>query len=303
MFTLAHLSDPHLAPLPPVSARNLTGKRLLGFLNWRRERRNFHLREVLDRILDDIRRVAPDHVALTGDLINLSLPAEFVNARSWLESFGSPDWLSVVPGNHDAYVPMPWSEGLGLWQEYMSGDEPAAGKAGAMATGPGFPYVRRRGDVALVGLSSAVPSPPFFATGALGATQIDQLGDILENLRNEGCYRVVMIHHPPLPGQISPRKALRDAASLATVLRSSGAELVIHGHSHLDTHSVLETANGRTHVFAVPSASAGLVTNKPLAGYNLYRIRRDGNRWACEVVKRGLDAASRSIVERLRFEL
>ena len=155
MFTLAHLSDPHLAPLPPVSARNLTGKRLLGFLNWRRERRNFHLREVLDRILDDIRRVAPDHVALTGDLINLSLPAEFVNARSWLESFGSPDWLSVVPGNHDAYVPMPWSEGLGLWQEYMSGDEPAAGKAGAMATGPGFPYVRRRGDVALVGLSSA----------------------------------------------------------------------------------------------------------------------------------------------------
>src|SRR5499427_5355441 len=45
-FTLAHLSDPHLAPLPEPSASELAGKRVFGYLNWRRNRHKYHRREV-----------------------------------------------------------------------------------------------------------------------------------------------------------------------------------------------------------------------------------------------------------------
>ena len=38
MFVLAHLSDPHLGPVPLPRFRELTGKRALGYVNWHRRR-------------------------------------------------------------------------------------------------------------------------------------------------------------------------------------------------------------------------------------------------------------------------
>ena len=104
MFVLAHLSDPHLAPLPRPNPFELMGKRLSGFVNWHRKRRRFHLTAVLEQIVDDVNSRSADHVAVTGDLVNLSLAAEFPPARSWLERLGPPQNVTLVPGNHDTYV-------------------------------------------------------------------------------------------------------------------------------------------------------------------------------------------------------
>ena len=41
-FTLAHLSDPHLAPLPRPRLSELIGKRITGYLNWQLRRRFIH---------------------------------------------------------------------------------------------------------------------------------------------------------------------------------------------------------------------------------------------------------------------
>src|SRR5437879_13121470 len=103
-FTLAHLSDPHLPPLPAARLRDLAGKRALGYLNWTRNRHKYHRREVLDALVADMRAQAPDHIAVTGDLINLALEAEFEPSRAWLESVGAAQHVTVIPGNHDAYV-------------------------------------------------------------------------------------------------------------------------------------------------------------------------------------------------------
>src|SRR5579863_1659945 len=103
-FTLAHLSDPHLPPLPVPRLPELAGKRLLGYLNWTRNRHRFHRRDVVDMLVSDLQAQVPDHVAITGDLVNLSLEAEFAAARAWLENIGTPERVTVIPGNHDAYV-------------------------------------------------------------------------------------------------------------------------------------------------------------------------------------------------------
>src|ERR1700723_1702754 len=141
-FTLAHLSDPHLAPLPAPRLRELANKRALGYLNWKRNRNKFHRRDVLDALVSDIQTQAPDHIAVTGDLVNLALEAEFAQAAAWLERVGEPDRVTVIPGNHDAYVRATRHRFADSWREYL-GDDAQAGGVGPSS----FPFVRRRGPI------------------------------------------------------------------------------------------------------------------------------------------------------------
>jgi diadenosine tetraphosphatase ApaH/serine/threonine PP2A family protein phosphatase len=41
-----------------------------------------------------------------------------------------------------------------------------------------------------------------------------------------------MIHHPPKRGLVPWRKSLLDHREVAALLRRTGAEIVLHGHSH-----------------------------------------------------------------------
>jgi len=298
LFVLAHLSDPHLGPLPLPRLTELASKRVLGYANWRRSRHAVHRREALDAIIADIRRSNSDHIAVTGDLVNIALPYEFERARGWLESLGTPECVSLVPGNHDAYVAAAAGDLDRHWAPYMAGDQwPADGVAL-------FPSLRRRGDIALVGLSTAVPTSPLMATGRLGEAQIGRVGDMLAKLGAAGLFRVVMIHHSPLP-EAWRHKRLIDAAPMRAMLAQTGAELVIHGHDHVRSLAWLPGPDGaRVAVFGVPSASA-LATpdaKHQAAGYNLYRIHGGPGHWHCEAISRGLQPDG-SVTELKRVDL
>ena len=117
------MSDPHLPPLPAARFRDLASKRALGYLNWTRNRHQYHRREVLDALVADMQAQGPDHIAVTGDLVNLALEAEFAPSRAWLESVGTPDTSRVIPGNHDAYVRATRHRAAEAWEHYLRGDE------------------------------------------------------------------------------------------------------------------------------------------------------------------------------------
>lgn len=298
---LAHLSDVHLGPLPPFALRHWNVKRVLGYLNWQRGRRHVHTRAAVNLVTADVAAQHPDHIAVTGDLVNIALPGEYIAARAWLDALGAPGMVSVVPGNHDIYTHLGRDPGCDRWADYMRGDEVAAAPANTSAPDfhePIFPYVRRRGKVALIGLNSAVPTPPFVAAGIVGKPQIARLATILARLAEEGLFRVVMIHHPPLPGLASPSRGLEDAADLERVLLRHGAELVLHGHNHRDMLSWRDWQGGRFPVLGIASGSAAkLHHGEPMARYNLIEIaERDGG-FAMRVRSRGLDAAGHRVVE------
>ena len=291
MFTLAHLSDVHLGPLPREAGLfSYLGKRAIGYCSWTFRRGRFHDAAIAGAMIADIRAHAPDHVALTGDLVNLALPAEFPRAARWLSDFGTPEWITFVPGNHDAYVQLGWNDGIGHLSGYMTGDMrfPALPGSGRLAAP--MPFVRQRRNFALIGLSSAVPQNWRKAGGSLGAAQVAALAGILKTLRERGFCRIVMIHHPPLPGQNVARKALTDAAALRDVLASEGAELVLHGHNHTHMHARI----GKTDVFGVPSASARGDGQRPPAAWNLYRIERKDSEWRITATCRTWNAAARA---------
>jgi 3',5'-cyclic AMP phosphodiesterase CpdA len=186
-YTLAHLSDPHLPPLPAPRLSELAGKRALGYLNWTRNRHRYHRRDVLDTLVSDLQAQVPDHIALTGDLVNLALEAEFAPSLAWLQSVGPPDRVTAIPGNHDAYVRATRYRFKESWNSYLRGDE------AAQVT---FPFVRQRGPLALIGLSTALPTPLLMATGTLGQTQIEGLERVLSGLAGDDAFRVLLVHHP-----------------------------------------------------------------------------------------------------------
>jgi 3',5'-cyclic AMP phosphodiesterase CpdA len=239
-------------------------------------------------VVADLKMHRPDHIAVTGDLINLGLPAEYEAAQGWLEGLGAPEQVTVVPGNHDIYTSLGGHPGVARWAEYMRADQWGAKLAGYSEGG--FPFVRRVGPLALIGLNSAVKTPPFLASGRLGTQQIEALARILEQSGKDNLIRVILIHHPPLPGQAPARRGLRDAAALARVLTRCGAELVLHGHNHRDNHLDFAWAGGRIPVLGVASGSVGRVhRNEPLGRYNLLRISRVDGRAHIECTTRGLD--------------
>ena len=279
-FTLAHLSDPHLSPLPAARLRDFAGKRALGYLNWARNRHKFHRRDVLDALISDLQAQAPDHIAITGDLLNLALEAEFAPSRAWLESVGAPDRVTVIPGNHDAYVRVTQHRFAQAWGNYLDSDEAPDG-------GGTFPSLRRRGPLALISVSSAVPTPPLMATGRVGRTQLDALALMLAGVSADHAFRVLLIHHPLRSN--ARTKRLTDSHLLLALLKQHGVELILHGHDHVHSTIWVEGPKGAIPAIGVPSASAVAHGHYPAAAYNLFSIERDGAAWRLEQTIRAID--------------
>jgi len=272
-FTLAHLSDPHLTSLVGVKPIDLANKRILGYLSWQRRRRRIHRKEVLDALVADIRAFAPDHLAITGDLTHVGLPAECDQALDWLGELGRSDRVSLVPGNHDRYIADQYDRTVGLWREYFRGD----------SGGTDFPFFRRRGRVALIGVDTAIPTAPLLATGRVGGAQRKRVAELLTHAGAQGLFRVVLLHHSPLRSGHVRRKRLSDAAEVTRMLIDSGAELVIHGHGHEERVDRMTGAGGPMLVIAVPSASHSVIGR---AGWNQYRITGAPGRWRLDVEMR-----------------
>jgi 3',5'-cyclic AMP phosphodiesterase CpdA len=282
MFTLAHLSDPHLGPVPRPQLTELMSKRLLGYINWQSNRKGAHRPEVVKELIDNIHAAAPDHIAVTGDLVNLALPEEIQLARHWLDKLGDPKHVTVIPGNHDAYVPGALAQTRRHWRDFMIGDD-----ADDMVV---FPFVRRRGPVAIVGVNSARATAPFMATGHISVRQLEMLELALRRLHREKLFRIVLLHHPPAPDRSIRTQRLVEAEEFMAVVAREGAELILHGHMHLGSLVYIDGKHGKVPVVGVPSASNPPGRMAPAAAFNLYRIAGGPGSFTCHMTSIGFTA-------------
>ncbi len=241
-FAFAHISDLHLPFEPRLSLRQHFSKRQLSVWSWRRrgEVQSDHILAALKRDLHDH---AIDHVLLTGDITNFSLPGEFRHAAGWLSALAPADRISLVPGNHDALVPVPATEGIGQWDAWTRLDR-------------GWPFAHRVRNVTLIGRNSALPTAPLLARGRLGPHQLEQLERMLTDEGAAGRVRIVMLHHPAARGAIGWRKALADGDALRAVLARTGAELVLHGHARDARLDAISGPREPIPCLCVPSSSA-----------------------------------------------
>lgn len=276
----AQIGDPHLTSLESVNWRDLCNKRVLGYLSWQRRRRFIHRREILDALRDDLHAIAPDIMLIMGDLIQISLPAEFAAAAEWLAELGDPTRVFAVPGNHDRYVPTESRNGLSLWSPFMTGD------SGSIEEPLRFPTLRQFGELALIGVDTSIPTPPFTAYGRVGDQQLRALAEILAQSANRELFRVVILHHPPAPGVETWRKRLVDADAFRDVIEQHGAELICHGHSHRWLINSIGSPHGPVPVVGVPSSSSASKQASRTAAYGLYEISRTEPGWHLKLIRR-----------------
>ena len=272
-LTLVHISDFHLCQPSGISPGRFLNKRLFSYLSWRIRRQREHRPQVLEALTRAVQAMEADHVVVTGDLTQLALPSEFDQARSILQALGPPQKVFVVPGNHDALVAVSWPESWARWADYMASD--SANPQPQVE----FPTLRIRGPVALIGLCTARPTPLLSAAGSIGTRQLQRLAEILQETARQSLFRVLLIHHPPIPGLVSFHKRLMDAEAFAVIAKQHGAELILHGHSHLCSRAEMDGPLGRIPVLGISSASAASPRPQRRAAFRSVRIARTTEGW------------------------
>jgi 3',5'-cyclic AMP phosphodiesterase CpdA len=276
MFKFAHISDIHLGPLPRLTLRELMSKRITGFVNWHRNRRKHLFVNTLDLLLSDLRSRHPDQLVITGDLVNLATKIETRLAREWLDTIGTPETMTVVPGNHDAYVPGAHDKSVEAWYPYIASDDDSQHWSEEDHI---FPTLRRRGPLAIIGCSTSNATPPFSASGFYSPRQARETVNLLRKAGEEGLFRVVLIHHPPIHGAAASHKRMLGIRRFAAAISMGGAELVLHGHTHLNTVYQLKSQGHPVPVVGIASASQGPGGHKPRAAYNLFTLSGEPGAW------------------------
>src|SRR5690348_9565642 len=186
---LAHCSDLHLLSHDGARWLDLMNKRWIGAANLMTNRsRHYHV-AAFEQMVEDLNAQGIEHVLCTGDVTNLALEQEFAFARERFDRLAAgPGDVTVIPGNHDAYV----AEGAAYFAEVFAPYHTADPgwtwtDADADPDDPRddlrWPIVRVRGELALVGVSTSRATPWFTAYGRVGAGQLARLRRVLADER------------------------------------------------------------------------------------------------------------------------
>ena len=271
---IAHVSDLHvLSPGRFEWRKILFNKRITGYANLLLHRGRVYRAEYLSAVLDAAAASA-DQVVITGDITNLALESEYREARRLIDGIARRAEVTVVPGNHDIYLTaiQRTHRFPAHFGEFLASDLPEF--ALQLPAGP-YPCVKFRGPAAIIALSSAVPRPPFVASGRVGKLQLAALAKVLAHPEVRRRTPVILIHHPPVDDRIRPaqlRDGLVDAAALRRELAPLARGMVLFGHLHVRVRCMLKTAAGTLDVIGASGAALDHADPSIRAGFNLYEI-------------------------------
>lgn len=292
MFRLAHISDIHLGPLPKVKRRELFSKRVTGYINFRRNRSAQTQKPIVENLIEYLTQLKPDHCAITGDVINLGLDSEIETAYNWLSHLGDPKDYSLVLGNHDAYVKGARTKALKKWQRWVCGDDQQP-----VTNDKDYPVLRRVRNISLICCNSARASAPFLATGYFKPDQASRLKTILSKEKSSGQCCVILIHHPPFPNATDIHKRLIGVENFTSTIADQGADLVIHGHTHLDTINYIDGKDRQIPIICVPAAYQWTGYRKPASGVNIFEISKQNKQWHIDLIRHRLSAENQQFEE------
>jgi 3',5'-cyclic AMP phosphodiesterase CpdA len=268
---IAHLSDLHVLALGGLDPVRLLSKRLLGavkaFL-----KKDEYPHEVAEAAIRDVNAQGVDHVVVTGDLTNLSLESEFSRARALLEGLAHPTTeVSLIPGNHDVYTH--GAERASRFERFLSAY--IASDHGTSSPGGHYPYLRLRGEVAIIGLSTAVATPPPFASGRIGRMQLDRLAELLQQPEVTSRFALVLLHHPPVKDVASNiLRRLDDARAFRSVIARSRVGLVLYGHEHVAHTRWLPAQGGEAPCYCAGSTTRVHSKDYKMGRYNIYTVEK-----------------------------
>ena len=198
-----------------------------------------------------VAEIAPDAVAISGDLTQRCTRKEFEQAREYLDKIEQVAPYVVIPGNHDVRWLGAVARNMGgLFREqahnfkysrytrYISEDlSPSLEVQGAVIAGLNTAHGITRGSI----------TRRFRDLGVIGYVRradIDSVRKAFENASPEAA-RIVMIHHNPIRGELTGRHGLANTEQALHAFADLGTELILCGHDHLQAiHNVERGVHG-----------------------------------------------------------
>src|ERR1044072_5763375 len=213
---------------------------------------------LLDPLIRVVREVAPDLVAISGDLTQLARSYQFDEARTFLEALPKPQ--IVVPGNHD--IPLHnvfarFLEPLTKYKRYITDD---------------LQPTYEDEEVVIVGVNTA--RSLVVKGGRINESQVGRLREKFCSL-GSGVVKGVVTHHPfDLPEGYDERDLVGRARMAMTGLAECGADLFLAGHLHVSHTGHTKRYNIRGHSALVVQAGTATSTRErgEANSFNLLRI-------------------------------
>jgi len=167
----------------------------------------YHRKELADAMIEEVNALAPDIVAVTGDLTDMGFHGEYLEVRALLDRIECEQML-VVPGNHDAR-----NVGEVHFESLFGSRNPEI----------------QMGGVHLLGIDS---SEPDLDSGRVGR---ERYLWVEERFAEPSEFKILAIHHHlvSVPGTGRERNIVADAGDLLRVLTENGVDLVLCGHKHV----------------------------------------------------------------------
>jgi len=266
---IAHISDIHVPPSGAIPWSHLLNKRITGLVNLRTFRKQDHPIELCTKLVAALAADKLDHVVLTGDLTNLALDDEFARAKEVLKPLLDSNRLTAIPGNHDKYVQA--ANRHKRFEFYFDS---------AMTTDSDrehdYPFVKQIGNVAILGLNSAIKTPPLTSYGLVDSGQRERLVQFCTSPELLSSFKIVLLHHN-LHARSSSFKdwssGLHEKDAFIDSLFEGKVNLVLHGHTHVAHRTRLERDGHAIQIIGCGSST----WNRPehLARYNIYEVQNE----------------------------
>lgn len=190
MRTILHISDVHFGPP--------------------------HVPRVARGVLAFIERHEPDLVVLSGDLTQRAKPAQFREARAFVDSIPMP--TIVVPGNHDVPLYRVWErvfDPFGCYRNHFS---------------PELEPVFRDPELLIIGVNTA-----FGWTIKEGRIKLRRLLEVARLLEEttERVFKIVVAHHHLIPPpNFGSQRVAGNAYEAIDLFSRAGVDLILSGHQH-----------------------------------------------------------------------
>ena len=267
-FVLMHISDLHLHTLPRNPFRYFS-KRALGGLNLMLFRgRSYPLSQAL-KLVETLSNGDWDHLLITGDVTQLAFPEEFDLAKMVLAPLlrRGADKVTVLPGNHDRYVPE--TPGKGAFESAF----------GEFSQNRGLLTRRLTPHWWMACWDSAQPAGWLSASGRVLPETLEATDEWLATLP-AGAGVIVANHYPvyfPPPFHYIPSHDLINPSPVKQWLESRPVKLYLHGHIHHNWTITVPRKNGNAAgpLMVVNSASS-TERPKPMRRSAFHRIELTG---------------------------
>lgn len=284
---ISHISDLHLPMENRPTFPQLMNQRIFGYINHSSKRKNIYKLENLNIIFDDITKTDNSHTVLTGDIVNLSLEDEFRSASQILNHHFRDQDLSFIPGNHDFYINVNYEKSLSYLEKYFSKrNNPSLNQ-------DPFPYLKVINDIAIIGLSSAVVTPPLMCWGKISNKQINDLKEILRSIDSNNYFTIILIHHPLHKYGLMNLKGLLNREELLKTISKYNVNLILHGHLHNEIHNLIKINDKLIPCIGAPSSSR--IMNNQIS-YLQYKIGKKDDKWNFSIYRRSYNISIKRFI-------